>query len=389
MKKYRLIAPLLIAALLFAACTPADVGEPTPGVLDETPGVLEPTTEITGVAPETTAEVTQEATAEVTSDVETPEVDQTPLATGETPQATQPAGTPPATAAATPGTAPEASGPISHLSNLMGFEIIDAQGQRLGQVEDMIVDMSLEVVLYAVANLDNQQGSGARMVAIPYNSLRIDRSQQSFPNAFRLTADPDVLTTAPEIDTATLDLSADDWFVEFETFWDDPDAALSPEETPEAEETEESEETDEGEEAEAEEPTPTPLPADARVRATAMLASHLLGAEVVNGSASDVTLASDETLGTVADVIIDPVSGKTQHLVVEAGEQMASAGDWIPVPLTQIAVSRLAADTTGEDLVVVVEQDRLANAPSFDMAQFPDTTEPGWDAGVIEYWTVQ
>ena len=382
MKKHRFFAPLLIAALLIAACGPADVEEPGPVIPGETPGVLEPTPGI----PEESPAVTPEVTEGLTPAVETPEVEGTALPDAGTPAATQPAETP----VSTPGTAPEAIGPISHLSTLMNYEIIDAQGQRLGEVEDMIVDISLEVVLYAVASLDNQQGSGERTVAIPYNSMRIDRSQQSFPNSFRLTADPEVLTMAPEIDTAALDFSADDWYLEYETFWDAPEAALSPQETPEPEETEEAEETDEGEEADAvEEPTPTPLPADARVTATAILASNLLGAEVVHGTLSGFAEAGSETIGTVAEVIVDPVSGRTQHLVVEAGDQMAAAGDWIPVPLTQVIVSRLATDTAGEDLVVQVEQDRLASAPSFQVGQFPDTTEPGWDAGVIEYWTVQ
>lgn len=375
MKKFRRIAPLLIAALLFTACLPADVEvEPTPGLIDETPGVVTPTP------------VEPEVTPELTPEVETPEVEETPLPPAETPVDTPPAATP----ETTPGVAPEAIGPISQLSTLLDFEITDAQGQRLGEVEDMIVDVSLEVVLYAVANLENQQGTGERTVAIPYNSMRVDRTQQTFPNAFRLAVDPEALAMAPEIDTATIDFSADDWFLEFETFWDDPEAALSPQDTPEAEETDEADETDEGEETEvAEEVTPTPLPADARVAATAILASNLLGAEVVHGSLSDIAGAGSETLGTVAEVIIDPVSGRTQHLVVEAGDQLATAGEWIPVPTSQVIVSRLATDTVGEDLVVQVEQDRLAGAPSFQMGQLPDTTEPGWDTGVIEYWTIQ
>jgi sporulation protein YlmC with PRC-barrel domain len=382
MKKYRLIAPLLITALLLSACTPPEVEQPDTGVLDETPGALEPSP---GSVDETPA-LTPEVTPEITPAMETPQVEETPLPVTGTPLAVPPATTP----ETTPGTVPEAIGPISHLSTLMDFEITDGQGQRLGVVEDFVVDASLEVVLYAVANLENQQATGMRTVAIPYNSMRIDRTQQSFQNKFRLTIDPELLEAAPEIDTATIDFSAEDWFVEFETFWDNPEAALSPQETPQAEETEEFEETEEGEETEvAEEPTPTPLPEDARVQASAILASNLLGAEVVHGETTEIAEAGSETLGTVAEVILDPVSGRTQHLVIEAGEQMAAAGDWIPVPLTQVLISRLATDITGEELVVQVEQERLAGAPSFEMGQLPDTTEPGWDAGVREYWTVQ
>jgi sporulation protein YlmC with PRC-barrel domain len=376
MKKYRIIAPLLIAALLFAACLPADVDvEPEPGVIDETPGVVAPTP------------MTGEETPQVTPEVETPEVEEPPLPAVDTPVPSPAVATP----ESTPAVAPEATGPVTHLSTLMDFDITDPQGQRLGDIEDLVVDLSLEVVLYAIANIENQQGAGERTVAIPYNSLRIDRHQQTFPNTFRLNADPQVLAMAPEIDITNTDFTASGWDLEFETFWEDPQAAMTPE-TPEPAD-DEAEEADEADEevvdSDDEVVVPTPMPADARVLASVVLASNLLGAEVVHGSLGEVAEADSENLGTIADIIVDPLSGRTQHLVIEADTDLAVTGDWIPVPMSQAAVTQLATDTLGEDLVVQVEQERLAGAPGYEVGQLPDTMQPGWDVGVIEYWFTQ
>jgi sporulation protein YlmC with PRC-barrel domain len=376
MKKYRLIAPLLIAALLFAACLPADVGvEPDPGVIDETPGVVMPTP------------VTAEETPQVTAEVETPEVEEPPLPAVDTPVPTLAVATP----ETTPAVAPEAFGPVTHLSTLMEFDITDPQGERLGEIEDLVVDLSLEVVLYAIANIENQQGAGERTIAIPYNSMRIDRNQQTFPNTFRLNAEPQVLAMAPEIDIAATDFTASGWDLEFETFWEDPQAAMTPE-TPEPsdDEAEEAGETDEDVVVGDDEVVvPTPMPADARVLASVVLASNLLGAEVVHGSLGEIAETDSENLGTIADIIVDPVSGRTQHFVIEADTGLAVTGDWIPVPMSQVAVTQLATDIIGEDLVVQVEQERLAEAPGYGVGQLPDTMQPGWDVGVIEYWFTQ
>jgi sporulation protein YlmC with PRC-barrel domain len=370
MKKYRIIAPLLIAALLFGACLPADVDvEPEPGVIDETPGVIAPTP------------VTVEETPQVTPEVETPEVEEPPLPAVDTPVPSAAVATPESTQTV----APEAIGPVTHLSTLMDFDITDPQGERLGEIEDLVVDLSLEVVLYAIANIENQQGAGARIVAIPYNSMRIDRHQQTFPNTFRLNADPQVLAMAPEIDITNTDFTASGWDLEFETFWDDPQAAMMPE-TPEPADDETEEADEAGDDAVV---VPTPMPADARVLASVVLASNLLGAEVVHGSLGEVAEADSENLGTIADIIVDPLSGRTQHLVIEADSDLAVTGDWIPVPMSQVAVSRLATDSLGEDLVVQVEQERLTGAPGYEVGQLPDTMQPGWDTGVIEYWFTQ
>jgi sporulation protein YlmC with PRC-barrel domain len=375
MKKYRLIAPLLIAALLFTACLPADVGvEPEPGVIDETPGVVAPTP------------VTAEETPQVTPEVETPEVEEPPLPAVDTPVPTPAVATP----ETTPAVAPEAFGPVTHLSTLMDFDITDPQGERLGEIEDLVVDLSLEVVLYAIANIENQQGAGERTVAIPYNSMRIDRNQQTFPNTFRLNVEPQVLAMAPEIDITTTDFTASGWDLEFETFWDDPQAAMTPETPEPADEGEEADEADEDVVVGDDEVVvPTPMPADARVLASVVLASNLLGADVVHGSLGEVAGVDSENLGTIADIIVDPVSGRTQHLVIEVDTGLAVTGDWIPVPMSQVAVTQLATDTIGEDLVVQVEQERLTGAPGYGVGQLPDTMQPGWDVGVIEYWFTQ
>jgi sporulation protein YlmC with PRC-barrel domain len=196
---------------------------------------------------------------------------------------------------------------------------------------------------------------------------------------------------APEIDITNTDFTAAGWDLEFETFWEDPQTAMMPE-TPEPAD-DEAEEADEADEEVVDSDdavvVPTPMPADARVLASVVLASNLLGAEVVHGSLGEVAETDSENLGTIADIIVDPLSGRTQHLVIEADTDLTVTGDWIPVPMSQAAVTQLATDTLGEDLVVQVEQERLAGAPGYEVGQLPDTMQPGWDVGVIEYWYTQ
>lgn len=86
---------------------------------------------------------------------------------------------------------------------------------------------------------------------------------------------------------------------------------------------------------------------------------------------------SDNSQGTVQDVIIEPRIGKLQYLVVSL-----TTDTWIPVP-----ISLLGLDATTSQFALMTSASMLQNAPSFSSSQFPDTSASGWGEQFSTYWS--
>lgn len=59
-------------------------------------------------------------------------------------------------------------------SDIIGEEIENAQGQEVGEIDDLIVTQDNNV-LYAVVSVGGFLGIGDRLVAIPYKDLQVNR----------------------------------------------------------------------------------------------------------------------------------------------------------------------------------------------------------------------
>jgi sporulation protein YlmC with PRC-barrel domain len=112
-------------------------------------------------------------------------------------------------------------------SKLTGAQVNDSSGQRVGQIQDFIVDPMSGRIDFALLSLNNQGGSSAntsenttanysgsgKLVPVPWSLLRTSASSEYSASAgqptFTLNADRSKLQSAPSVDLS--DLSQSEW----------------------------------------------------------------------------------------------------------------------------------------------------------------------------------
>lgn len=104
----------------------------------------------------------------------------------------------------------------ARLSNELDFTVQDQNGQQVGDVSDMVLDLDNTTVAYVVvATSDN------RTILVPWNSLQLQTGTGGQQNAFVLQGNVD-LSTAPEFDMTTLPQMgqpAANWDADVQSFW--------------------------------------------------------------------------------------------------------------------------------------------------------------------------
>lgn len=81
-------------------------------------------------------------------------------------------------------------------STLNGDSVINAQGEDLGEIKDIMVDTSSGKVEYAVLSFGGFLGMGDKLFAVPWNALQVDQQNKKF----RLNVNKEELKEAPGFD---------------------------------------------------------------------------------------------------------------------------------------------------------------------------------------------
>jgi len=373
-----LLSIVVLAAMLLAACGGEETNTAVPG---------------TNV-PVTDVPATEEAT--VTSEV--------------------PAGTEtvmPADGTTTPGIPVTGENDPSRLSAQLNFDVWNQDGEQIGEVNDMILDLDKARVAYVIVGTGGFLEIGEKDVLVPWNSLEVQVAGNGGPagdqNAFILQVDQELFNNAPDVDlSATLPgrgEPAADWDVDLRNYWESgvvpataaPEATASPELTATVS------------------PDGTAVP-EATLPATSdlqgvVLASDVLGSAVnlspgegeavgqgtgqtqataTPGTGTDATATVDPTLptagpgvgnfnGTIDDVIVDIDTGDLLYIVVDVA--FDDGERWIPIPL-----SFFHWDATNETFAINANPAMLRDAPFFEDGLYPDTTADGWNSEFDAFW---
>jgi sporulation protein YlmC with PRC-barrel domain len=91
------------------------------------------------------------------------------------------------------------SGPgpeVMAADTLQGDEVVNPQGEKLGKIEDIMLDVGSARIAYAVLSFGGILGIGEKLFAIPWSALTLDTVQQCFV----LDIAPDQLKNAPGFD---------------------------------------------------------------------------------------------------------------------------------------------------------------------------------------------
>jgi sporulation protein YlmC with PRC-barrel domain len=219
---------LLVAALLLAACMPEEQAEsptfpepatPQPGegqfLLPTSPVEAPPPDPLEITPPVATAEATPQATPEAAPEGGTDPALATPQETG-----TPGAGGPPSSSGAIilPDTG---RAELTRLSELVGYQVIDLEGQALGTASDYLINLCEAHLLYVVLDPDPAlQVEEGRQVLIPYEIISLHSGTlNSQERTIQLNLDRSAVQGAPSFEREGLDLTGNEWEPEVQEFW--------------------------------------------------------------------------------------------------------------------------------------------------------------------------
>ena len=92
----------------------------------------------------------------------------------------------------------KANSPLRYLTakTIIGEKVIDSNGDRLGEIKDIMLDVTEGKIHYVVIECGGFLGIGEKFFAIPYSVLGISTSE----HAFVLEQDKEILKNAPGFD---------------------------------------------------------------------------------------------------------------------------------------------------------------------------------------------
>ena len=231
----------------------------------------------------------------------------------------------------------------SRLSEQLTFTVLNQNGQQIGEVEDMILNLDNAMVDYVIVRTAEKQ------VAVPWDKLSVQTDAAAGqPGTFALQVDDKTFTMAPAVDLNTLPAIAEpanDWDAQLRAYWKGNNAGGA---------------------------QPAPGSANQGKLRGLMLASQAL--------AADVSVPNQTVLqAAIEDLIVNPQSGKIQFVVVKTNVDTTER--WIPVPL-----ALFNWDSTLQGFNMNLDMSVLqAVLPALE-AQFPDTTMEGWEQEWINFW---
>lgn len=213
------------------------------------------------------------------------------------------------------------SGSDVRASKIIGKNVENAQGENLGEVKDLIVDIGNQRVHYAVLSFGGTLGLGDKLFAYPINTFKT----QADGDKLVLNVDKDKLKNAPGFDQDKWP----DWTDN--RYRGDVDRYFK---------------TD----------TAKAVPRNARM----IRASELIGKNVDDRSGKDA--------GEIEDVVVNMNSGRVSYAVLDFDKAWSPDDKLLPLPLTAFTFS----SDKKKDIVLNVPRNRLDMAKGFDENNWPD-----------------
>ena len=99
---------------------------------------------------------------------------------------------------------------------LIGEEVIGKNGKKLGEIQELMIDMKNQKVAYALMSFAGFLGMGERLFAVPFGALRND----GVKGQLYLDVDEEKFNTAPYIDPNDWpDMADKNWIREVHAFY--------------------------------------------------------------------------------------------------------------------------------------------------------------------------
>lgn len=205
-------------------------------------------------------------------------------------------------------------------SQLIGKDVRNSQGQDLGEIQDLFVDLPARQVHYAVLSFGGFLGLGDKLFAYPMRAFTLSRDRGELV----LDVSRERLEKAPGFASEIWPNYGDDpYFGEVRRYFN-----------------------------EAQRP-----PATARGM---MRATELLGRGVNDRSGRDA--------GEIQDVVVDLAQGRISYLVMDFDKRWSLDDKLLPLPVGAFSLPR----ERGEELVLNLDRSRLDMSRGFESNKWPD-----------------
>jgi sporulation protein YlmC with PRC-barrel domain len=251
------------------------------------------------------------------------------------------------------------------MSEVTGDAILNANGEDLGQVRDVVIGLQSDTD-YAIVALEQSlfDLTDETLVAIPMTALQLNTEAE----AFSFAGDQAILQNAPTFSEEQWEnLTDPTWDDEFFEFWEDEGLLVPAGVLP----------------TEAETGTTTTTDDDT----TAAAPGEVQGAAFVSASGlmdQDVLDSAGEAIGNVQDVILSGQQNGTNYAVM-AFDFAELGGNLYLVPVDQLDFSTTAE---GENVLTFnADPTILQNAPIFNEDDWDNfITNPTWDEEFRDFW---
>lgn len=110
-----------------------------------------------------------------------------------------------------------ANRPLHRLSSssIVGDDVKSPQGDDLGSIKDLMIDLHEGCIEYAVLQFGGFLGIGSKYFAIPWSELRLDPDNKNFI----LNRDKEFLKNAPGFDKDHWPGTNTDYYKDTDTYW--------------------------------------------------------------------------------------------------------------------------------------------------------------------------
>jgi sporulation protein YlmC with PRC-barrel domain len=239
-------------------------------------------------------------------------------------------------------------------SDITGINVLNKQGEKLGTINDLVIDLKTGEVRYAALSHGGVAGIGAKLFAVPFQAMQFvfGKPNDSNDRHFVLDATKEHFDNAKGFDSSHWPNVADPKWGETvdKQFNYHRDS------------------------------TTTQTRSDAN-RSGAVDYETVFRCSQIKGM--DVRNSANEDLGDVSDVAIDVAAGKAKYLALSYGSWFTGGNKLFAVPMSAFTINHANNKTF---FTVHVSQDALKAAPGFDKDHWPNAADPNWTREIDSYY---
>ena len=240
---------------------------------------------------------------------------------------TQAQTTPPPSGPTASRQAAQATSRDARVSQLIGKDVRNPQGEKLGEVNDLIIDVNNELIHYAILSFGGFLGLGDKLFAYPLTAFRhsMDRDE------LVLDVDKERLRRAPGFERKHWpDWASPDYSSSVERHFG-PGARIMP-----------------------------------KPNAHLLRASQLMGKNVDDSNGKNA--------GEIQDLVVSMSTGRVRYAVLDFDRSWNMNDRLLTLPMKSL---RFPADAKA-DLVLLVPREQLDAKQGFDKKQWPDVNDPNY-----------